>query len=73
MPVIAPDKVLFLTEKYCYFILFLLPNTHYGYSLEVPRWDTSNEYAVFSSYRTLYFFQYYQLTVNENSDSDYFT
>ena len=30
-------------------------------------------YAVFSSYRTPNFFQYYQLTVNVNSNSDYFT
>ena len=30
-------------------------------------------YAVFSSYRTPKFFQYYQLTVNENSNSYYFT
>ena len=29
--------------------------------------------AVFSSYRTANFLQYYQLTVNENSNSDYFT
>ena len=29
--------------------------------------------AVFSSYRTPNFFQYYQLTVNENSNSNYFT
>ena len=30
-------------------------------------------YTVFSSYHTPNYFQYYQFTVNENSNSDYFT
>ena len=41
---IALDKALFFNQKVAIFFLFLDKNICCGYSLEVPRWGTSNEY-----------------------------
>ena len=40
---IAPNEVLFLTQEYRYFLLFLHKNIYCGYSLEAPPWGISNE------------------------------
>ena len=44
MKYIATDKALFASEKMLISFLFLYKNIRCGYSLEVPRRGTSNEY-----------------------------
>ena len=41
---LAPDKVLFCSYKNIDIFLFLQENVCCGYSLDIPRWGTSNEY-----------------------------
>ena len=60
---IAPDKMLFSNQKFWIFFLFLHKNVCSRYSLEVPRWGTSNDclqHMFF--YKSRRFYEYLQHT-----------